>query len=256
MKTIMILGDTGLVGRHLVTEFGNDFEIVGLSRSQDLYDYKHIAFDLEKESILPVLERHQPDYFISCTRGSFEHQLMCHQEIVNYGKVHQMMLYYYSTVNVFDADSSEIKVESSTLNAKSEYGIFKVSCEEIIESFDKGHIIRLPMVLAKDSPRMDQIRNAHLEKVTVYDVLYLSLILTTQIAILQREVIEKELSGIFHFATVDIIKQRDLYESLVKNKEHLDIQSLEEYYFAIVPTRKDIDAIFYIKDIMSELMDD
>ena len=64
MKTIMILGDTGLVGRHLVKEFQNDFEIIGLSRSMDLFDYKHIAFDLENESIVSVLERFQPDYFM------------------------------------------------------------------------------------------------------------------------------------------------------------------------------------------------
>lgn len=256
MKTIMILGDTGLVGRHLVKEFQNDFEIIGLSRSMDLFDYKHITFDLENESIVPILKRFQPDYFISCTRGSFEHQLLCHQEIVNYGKVHQMMVYYYSTANVFDGDPKEIKVESSPLNAKSEYGVFKARCEEIIASFANGHIIRLPMVLAKESPRMDQIRNAYLEKIKIYDNLYLSLILASQIAKLQREVIEKKLKGIFHFASADVIKQLDLYESLVKNKDDLDIQPLEEYYLAIVPTRKDLEATFYIKDIMSELMDD
>ena len=181
---------------------------------------------------------------------------MCHQDIVNYGKVHRMMLYYYSTANVFDGDPSEIKVESSPLNAKSEYGIFKATCEAIIKSFDNGHIIRLPMVLAKESPRMHQIQNAHLEKIIICDVLYLSVILANQIAIMQREVIEKDLRGIFHFATVDTIKQKDLYETLVKKKEYLDIQSIDKYYLAIVTTRKDIEATFYIKDIMSELMDD
>jgi len=256
MKKIMILGDTGLVGRHLLKEFERDYEIIGLSRSMALFDHKHVSFDLEKDSIVPILERFQPDIFISCTRGSFEHQLMCHQDIVNYGNVNEMMLYYYSTANVFDGDPKEIKDESSPLNAKSEYGVFKARCEEIIVSFVNGRIIRLPMVVAKESPRMNQIRNAHLEKITIYDNLYLSLILASQIAKLQREVIEKNLKGIFHFASADIIKQQELYESLVKNKDDLDIQPLEEYYLAIVPTRKDIEATFYIKDIMSELMDD
>lgn len=254
MKKIMILGDTGLIGRHLVNELKHDYEVIGLSRSTELFDYKHLTFDLESEEIKPLLTLYEPDIFISCTRGNFTKQLICHQDIVDYGKLNQMSLYYYSTANVFDGDPTEIKVENSKLNPKSEYGIFKAECEKLVSTFEESRIIRLPMVMAKDSPRMEEIINAKEKKIKIYDTLHLSLILASQVAILQREVIEKSLTGIFHFATHDTIKQKDFYEKLVDDKESLIIEKLDNYYFVVVPTRVDVTNKFYIEDVINGLI--
>jgi len=254
MIKVMILGDTGLIGKHLVNELKHDHDVIGLSRCIDLFDYKHVTFDLETEEIKPLLMHYKPDIFISCTRGNYAKQLNCHQDIVDYGKLNQMMLYYYSTANVFDADPTEIKVESSRLNPKSEYGVFKANCEKLVSTYDESRIIRLPMVMAKDSPRMAEIRNAKEKKIKIYDTLHLSLILANQVAILQREVIEKSLTGIFHFATYDTIKQKDFYETLVTNKELLIIEKLDNYYLAVVPTRTDITNRFCIEDVIKGLI--
>jgi hypothetical protein len=110
------------------------------------------------------------------------------------------------------------------------------------------------MVMAPDSPRMAQIVNAKVKKITIYDTLNLSLILADQVAILQREVMEKSLNGIFHFATHDTIKQKDFYERLVDDKENLIIEELENYYLAVVPTRNDMENKFYVEDVIKGLI--
>jgi len=250
---MMILGDTGLVGRALIDKFIDQYEVIGLSRSIDLFDYKHITFDLDKDDILPHLTHYKPHIFISCTRGDFPAQLKCHQDVIDYGNVNELMLYYYSTANVFDGAPNEVKTEDSTLNPSSEYGKFKAKCEELVMNLSNYSIIRLPMVMSLNSPRMEQIKRADKQKIKIFDRLFLSLITTDQIAVIQEEVIHKNLQGIFHFATNDIVEQKVFYETLVENNDNLIVEKLDDHYLAIVPTRIDIKHQYYISDVINEL---
>lgn len=255
MKKIMILGDSGLVGCALAKEFNKDFEVIGLSRSKKTFNYTHISFDIEKEDILPLLNKYKPNYFISCTRGDFKKQLECHKTIINYCKDNGVILYFYSTANVFDKDMTTVKYEGSEISGESDYGKYKGECEQLVQKYKEGHIIRLPMVMGVDSPRMDQIKNAHNEKITIYDPLYLSLILVDQIPLLHRQVIEKNLKGIFHFASKDYINQKEFYKVLVAKDEYLSIQKVEAMYFAVLPSRDDLIVDIYVKDILKVLED-
>lgn len=253
MKKMMILGDTGLVGKALVEKFHEDYELIGLSRSIDLFDYKHITFDLETDDITYYLNQYKPHIFISCTRGDFAAQLKCHQDIIDYGKVNEMMLYYYSTANVFDGDPSQVKTELSLVKPSSAYGVFKAECEVLVGGMRDSSIIRLPVVMSKNSPRMDQIKNAGKNKIKIFHKLFLTAITSHQVAELHEEIIENRLKGIFHFATNDIMEQKTFYELLIDDKDNLIIEELDDYYLAIIPTREDIKHQYYMSDVINEL---
>lgn len=252
---ILILGDTGLVGKALVNHFKKNNEVIGLSRRHLKEDYEHLQYDLESESIMPILTEKKPDLIISCSRGEFEDQLKCHEEIVKYAKENDTIVCFYSTANVFDGEGDAVKYETSERFAHSEYGLYKIGVEEMIETLDKGIIIRLPMVFAKESPRMEMLQMAKRESETLEtpNPVYLTAILTDQVVEMQQYVLDNNLSGIFHFSSSDVILMKDLYTRILGDDSLLIIDEIEPTYLAIVPQRSDMPFDFKMDDIISKL---
>lgn len=252
---ILILGDTGLVGKALTDHFKKAHQVIGLSRRYLETDYEHLQFDLESESILPILEEKKPDCIISCSRGAFEDQLKCHEDMVAFAKKHDTTVCFYSTANVFDGSGDAVKYETSERFAHSDYGHYKISVEEMVESLDKGIIIRLPMVFAKQSPRMEILQMARRESETLEtpDPVYLTAILTEQIVEMQAYVFDNNLHGIFHFASTDVILMKDLYTRILGDDTLVMIDEIEPTYLAIVPQRQDMPFDFKMDDIINRL---
>ena len=241
MKTIMILGDSGLVGKRLIEEFRSDYHIIGLSRSEGPFDHEHISFDLEKDEILHILVENTPDYFISVTRGDFKAQRKCHKTIIDYARVDDIEVFFYSTANVFDGKSDGSRVENDKVNAKSDYGKCKIAIETMMKD-GKQNIIRLPFVIAKGSPRHKLLEDAVNggDMVKVPHPANITAITTDQIAEMQRYVIENNLKGVFHFAPKDVMLMKDLYAEIMGTDKYLEIEEIPEFYLAILQTREDM----------------
>lgn len=248
---IMILGDTGLIGQSLVNQLNGIHVLIGLSRTDRTMAYRHIAFDLEKENITPILNHHEPDLIISCSRGDFEAQLTCHKEIVEYAALHQIGVHFYSTANVFDASYERIWLEDDQTHAVSDYGKYKAAVEKMVLDLNKGVVIRLPMVVGYLSPRLKAVQAARSgqEKLSVYKGLEISLVMDSDVARLHQQLIEMKLSGVFHFTSNDTIDMYEFYNALVPETGLL-VETMAHQYFAIgtnqdfiLSTSKDVEMI-------------
>ena len=71
------------------------------SKQQNFFHY-----NLEDDNILSIIKEVKPQLIISCLRGSFEAQVTCHQQLVDYIKNFNCRLMYFSSANVFDAFAS------------------------------------------------------------------------------------------------------------------------------------------------------
>ena len=246
---ILILGASGFIGNAIYKELLPYFDVYGTycsSNSELEENQVMFKFDVEKDDIIEILNKVQPNYIISSLRGNFKSQLKVHQEISDYTLAAlNCKILYLSTVNVFDAKGEFPSYENDSLLAQSEYGKFKISAENIIRNLpeSKFNILRLPMVLGVNSPRVIQLKDASRKKTEfeVFPNLIVSITTANKLAQQVHYIINKNKKGVFHLASNDVIHHNDLFEELseklsLKNVIFKQIfTSNEDAYLAILP---------------------
>jgi dTDP-4-dehydrorhamnose reductase len=272
MEKILILGGSGLVGRCLINEFKDGYEVYGTYSSRfitNLPEDKQFQLDVHEISkMMEIISSIQPDSVISCIRGEFGQQLKFHKELAEVIRNSKSNLYYFSTTNVFDGDFSKLHTETDIPIAESEYGNFKIDCENILKGIldERVQIIRIPAIWGKDSPRWNSIKESirNTNVTDVYSNLLCNNLSDVQLAIQLRYIIEHNLKGIFHLCSVDTMTQSQFYEQLLKSfegevgllKYNTYLDSSNNYYFALKSTRDDIPESLQItnQEIISHLV--
>lgn len=248
MNKVLILGASGFIGKTIYRELHSYFNVFGTyCRPNKYFNQNKVLFqyDVEQDSILPILEKVQPNFIISSLRGDFKAQINAHKEIASYVTLHpECKLLYLSTVNVFDAKFNYPSYEYDTLLADSEYGRAKVAIEKIVMNLDKNQlaILRLPMVLGINSPRLIQLKKAfeHKTEFDVYPNLIISVTTANKLAQQIHYIINQQLVGIYHLASENVIHHSDVFKELAELIELEDVifkhiyHSNTERYLAIL----------------------
>jgi len=236
MENVLVLGGSGLIGKAIINELNNksEFEIyatyfqslppLGLERS--------IKVDVDNlEDISNMLKKVKPQSVISCLRGNFNSQLNFHKKVAEYLKENNGKLYFFSTTNVFDNDLSKPHYEDESPNSCTDYGRYKLACEESMRDIlnDNACILRIPQVWGKNSPRMKELLHAtnNNGKITVYPKLYINTNTDVFIAKQLCYIIEHKLSGIFHLAAEDVVGFKEFYNELIKRLGLSNVDILE-----------------------------
>ena len=224
---ILILGASGFIGNAIYKELTSYFDVYGTYHTANkALDYNNVMFkfDVEKDNINDTLNKVNPNYIISSLRGPFKDQLRVHQETLNYTlSAVNCKIIYLSTVNVFDGKGKFPSYENDSLLADSQYGKYKVRQEKAINKLpnSKFTILRLPLVLGVNSPRIIQLKEASKNKTDfeVYPNLIISVTTANKIAQQVHYIINKNLNGIFHLSSNDMIHHLELFEELSKKLE-------------------------------------
>lgn len=256
MRKILILGGSGLVGRSLINEFIAEYEVYGTYSSKMITNLpKEKQFQLEVQEITKmteILSSIQPDIVISCIRGEFSQQLKFHKELAEVIRNKKSNLYYFSTTNVFDGDFSRTHCETDLPIAESEYGNYKINCENTLKGIlaERVHVIRIPAIWGKDSPRWNSMKESIKNKneIDAYSNLLCTNLSDVQLAKQLRYIIENNLKGIFHLGSVDTMTQSEFYRLLLNHlgpnlnllKQNTYLDSSKTYYFALKSNRDDI----------------
>jgi len=255
MKKLLILGASGLVGKAIAKECAKNFDVYGtyFSTKTDLADDKQFQLNIQdEEAMREILHEVQPDIIVSSLRGDFDEQLTFHQNLAEAIKNKATMLYYFSTTNVFDGDMSRHHSESDAPIADSDYGQFKINCENMLTK-SLGHrstIIRIPGIWGKNSPRMNNLKEnlEAAEPIQAHRNLECSFLSDRQLARQIRYIVENELTGIFHLGAVDMVRECTFIEKLAGklttgdiNMQYNIYQDEETtYYFGLVSNRVDL----------------
>ena len=249
-RRVLILGGSGLIGTAVTKEIDRDktFEAYPTYYQNAISDTQGVLFNMEEPySIYGILETIGPEIIVSCLRGDFNKQLSVHMNLAEYLKVKGGRLYFFSTANVFDNDLSKPHDEDDVPDTQTEYGQYKIECENKIRETlgDRAYILRIPQVWGKNSMRMNQLLRclAGNEEIVVYPNLYYNTNTDIMIARQVLHIIKKGLRGIFHLAADDIINYKDFYVKLIKGLG-FDTANMREDdgdagYFAIVSKRID-----------------
>lgn len=250
MHKVLVLGGSGLVGKAIISEISKckEFQIYGtyFESPIQLNENRSFKFNVENsDKINSILDSVKPQSVISCLRGDYDKQLIVHTKIAEFLKKIDGRLYFCSTTNVFDNDTSKPHYENDSPNSCTDYGKYKIECEKkILEILhDNACILRLPQVWGKDSPRMKNLLKSLInnEKVVVYPKLFLNTNTDKDIANIVSYIIEHKLKGIFHLAAEDVINHKDFCNELIRelhfNNARLEENFEEEGYFALLSNR-------------------
>ncbi|SDY04612.1 sugar nucleotide-binding protein [Thermoactinomyces sp. DSM 45892] len=270
MKKILVLGASGLVGRALIDELVEGLDVYGTYTSNVTSLPHDKQFSLEVQHIdkmRELMDTVKPDVVISCLRGDYDHQLTFHEELAKSIKNQHTKVYYFSTTNVFDGDFSRPYTEADTPIAESEYGKFKMKCESMLQEMlgERAITIRIPMIWGKNSPRLNQIKESLKDEkvIEVFSNLVCNHHLDVLLAKQVRFMIENDVKGVFHLASIDRMMQSQFYEqilhqlgvekSILEPRFFLDKEDVA--YFQIESNREDIPRVlrYTNSDIISSL---
>ncbi|WP_249365609.1 sugar nucleotide-binding protein [Cytobacillus citreus] len=161
-------------------------------------------------------------------------------------------VYFFSTTNVFDGDFSRSHTETDIPIAESDYGKFKIKCENKLKEIldERVVIIRIPAIWGKDSPRWKLINESikNNKVIDVYSNLVCNNLLDVLLAKQLRFIIEHDLKGTFHLGSADVMTQGQFYEQIIskltseKNllRYRLFQDKVDTCYFRLISNRDDI----------------
>ncbi|MBD5525364.1 MAG: sugar nucleotide-binding protein [Lachnospiraceae bacterium] len=248
-EKILILGVSGFVGTAIYEQLSqsNKFDVYGTFFSLKSNAPHMCYFSLENpEKIKDILARIAPDIVISALRGDFKKQMDVHIFTAEYLKKNHGRLIYFSTANVFDGKQECPHYEGDSLQSDSEYGKFKISCENKLREImgNSAIILRIPFVYGKNSVRMHQIEDGCQKGIMdVYDNLFSNYVTDIQIADYVEWIISEEKEGTFHIGTTDVMRYSDFIMRLIKDSgkafptfNYLDVTGT----MAVLTERKDI----------------
>ncbi|MBL4662469.1 MAG: sugar nucleotide-binding protein [Flavobacteriaceae bacterium] len=266
-KTVLILGASGFIGNVLYKELLSYFNVYGTYANQEGVFGENKVFyryNVEEGGLDVILTEVQPAIIISSLRGDFDAQYKAHELMVEYVVATNARLLLMSTVNVFDGKSEFPSYENDNPFAKSDYGKFKILVEKLVQTLPKKNyaILRLPLVLGVNSPRILQLKQAikHQAAFEVFPNLIISVTTADKVAQQVHYIINKEVCGIFHLSSKDIVHHEDFFREISeKISEKTPIfksvfSSNEDSYLAILPKKNKLPKTYHIT--VAEVIDD
>ena len=247
-KRIIILGASGFIGNAIYKELCSYFNTFGSYYTQTNFYKKNQQFfhyDHEKDDIYEILEAFKPNIIISSLRGNFTTQILAHQHIIEYVKQNKCRLIYLSSSNVFDAYSKYPSYENDKTLSESVYGRFKIKIENAIMRLPKRKwtIIRLPMVLGSNSPRVEELKLSIKEKSPIEVFPNLVMNVTTYDKLTQQihYIINRNKTGIYHLGSTDLVHHDDFIKEVIDtlgdfNPIYKQVYTTnDERYLAVLP---------------------
>ncbi len=221
---ILIIGASGFIGKALYKElygYFNTFGTYNVSNKEFENNQHFFQYNIDEDDIYEIIDAIKPSIIISTLRGNFNAQILAHQHIIEYVKENTCKLLFLSSSNVFDAYSKYPSYENDTTFSNSIYGHFKIKIENAIMRLPKAKwaILRIPMVMGTNSPRVLDIKQALKEKTAIEVFPNLIINVTTEDKLAQQihYIINRNKTGIFHLGSSDLVHHDDFIKEIVES---------------------------------------
>ncbi len=216
---ILILGGSGFVGSHLYSELRSFYDSYGTYCSQhNNFDENQVfyCFDATTDNIEALVAEVQPTHIISSFTAPTTAYIQTHEQLKTYLLQHPSIhLIYISSVAVFDANRDFPSYEKAIPSSVSSEGKRHAAVERIVRQLPKRQntIVRLPLVLGVNAPLIAQLKQAIKHEATfeVFPNLIVSVTTIDKICQQLHYIINRDLHGIFHLASEDLIHHDDLF---------------------------------------------
>ncbi|WP_456438416.1 sugar nucleotide-binding protein [Psychroserpens sp.] len=246
---ILILGASGFIGNAIYKELCSYFKTFGTYRIPHKTfkdNNQFLQYNIEQDDVYEVLGATKPSIIISALRGDFHAQTIAHQHISEYILEHDCKIIFLSSANVFDAYSKYPSYELDKTFSGSIYGHFKIKIENMLLRLPKKKvaIVRLPMVLGAQSPRIKEIKQHLTDKTAIEIFPNIIMNVTTDTKVTQQihYMINRNKSGVFHLGSTDLVHHDEYIKDIVNKMtskngvlyKHVYTTN-EDRYLAVLP---------------------
>ena len=221
MKKILIFGGSGFLGKAIYKELNPFFNLHCTYYKNIIFkkNKRFHYFDIRYKSI-KLLNKIQPNIIISSISGDFYNQISFHNELINYCDLKKIKLMFISSSNVFDYFTNFPSYEDDKTFSNSIYGKFKINIEnKILRLKNKNWaILRSPMIFDNNSPRIVELKknifNQH--PIEIFPNLIVNINSAKFFAKQIHYIISRNLTGIIHHGSKDLLLHTDLISSILK----------------------------------------
>lgn len=245
---ILILGASGFIGNALYKELCSFFKTFGTyhtPRNGFVNNAQFIQYTVEEDDIFEILNLTKPTIIISALRGDFYAQTIAHQHITEYLQSNDCKIIFLSSANAFDAYSKYPSYELDKTLSDSIYGHFKIKIENMLLRLPKKKtiIVRLPIVLGAQSPRVKEIKQL-IEAgspVEVFPNIIMNVTTDTKVTQQIHYIINRNKTGIFHLGSIDLVHHDEFYKDIVNTVSTNNVvykrvyTTNEDRYLAVLP---------------------
>jgi dTDP-4-dehydrorhamnose reductase len=245
---ILILGASGFIGNALYKELRSYFKTFGtfFTPRKEFENNAHFfQYIVEEDDVVEILEATRPTIIISALRGDFHAQIVAHQHIAEYLQSNDCKIIFLSSANAFDGYSKYPSYELDKTLSDSIYGHFKIKIENLLLRLPKKKtvIIRLPMVLGSQSPRVKEIKSNIEEGKAVEIFPNIIMNVTTDSKVTQQihYIINRNRTGIYHLGSIDLVHHDEFFKDIVNvvstnNVVYKRVYTTnEDRYLAVLP---------------------
>jgi len=245
---ILILGASGFIGNALYKELCSYFKTFGTYHTpkKEFENNTHFfQYTVEEDDIFEILELTKPSIIISALRGDFHAQTIAHQHITEYLILNDCKIIFLSSANAFDGYSKYPSYELDKTLSESIYGHFKIKIENMLLRLPKKKtiIVRMPMVLGAQSPRVKEIKQ-HIEAKTPVEIFpNIIMNVTTESKVTQQihYIINRNKTGIYHLGSIDLVHHDEFVKDIVHMVSTNNVvykhvfTTNEDRYLAVLP---------------------
>lgn len=245
---ILILGASGFIGNALYKELCSYFKTFGTyhtPKNEFENNAQFFQYTVEEDDIFEILKVTKPSIIISALRGDFHAQTIAHQHITEYLLSNDCKIIFLSSANAFDGYSKYPSYELDKTLSESIYGHFKIKIENMLLRLPKKKtiIVRLPMVLGAQSPRVKEIKQ-HIEAKTAVEIFpNIIMNVTTESKVTQQihYIINRNKTGIFHLGSIDLVHHDEFVKDIVHTVSTNNVvykhvfTTNEDRYLAVLP---------------------
>lgn len=217
---ILLLGASGLIGRPLYHCLAAAHTVYGSYCSNipsDIPSEKVFRLEVGQPALLLAqLQALCPDVVISALRGDFPQQITLHQTLADHLQGSGGRCIFLSTANVLDGDPSRAHDETDHPCPASDYGKYKVACEELLQAALPGQylIARLPHVFS--GARARQLLHTIVEGEPLVENLYMSCNTVENLAPALLHYVDTGCTGVVHLTSTDEMPQAQVFRLLAQ----------------------------------------
>lgn len=223
MKNVLILGGTGTVGNALYKELAPYYNANATFYNNECsVNNNFFYFNLSIRLLNTILKKTKPKLIVSALRGDSDSLINLHKRLVKYCLSNNCRLMLISGSNVFDAFHNYPSYEYDKTLSESIYGRLQIKLENLTMKlpYTKYVIIRSAIIFGSKSPRIKEIDYC-IQKRTPIEIFPNAIINFSSLWRLTQQIhyiINKNLSGIFHLGSRDLIPHSELIEMIIESR--------------------------------------